>query len=490
MIRGVVWNLIGMVAVALTMLITIPLFLRYFGAERYGILATIWVFFGYFSVLDFGMGPALVNFLAQPDRQDGKAASGVFWTAFIVNAAIGIVVAAMLILGLLTAQGLGAFSPGPIRDELFRALPWLLLMLPVSLVYPILVGALDARHLFGIANSNQVVGTILGQALPLLAILIVKPTLTVAIAGTVLGRTFSAILLLMVCVRKLELTGPRFERPIVRSLMSFGGWVALSSGIGLILDTADRLVIAAMLGGSAAAWYTISYNVVTRARVLPQAIARTLYPRVSADPANGAKALTASARVLALLLIPALTAGMVLIDPLCVLWIGTEAAASVVPVARIMMIGIYANCLAYIPLVLLQAGGTPKRVAKIHLWETPVFLVVMYLAALHYGVIGASLAWSARMMVDTIILLWIAGLRRILVHDVLLQPLVMLAGLAIALLVPGVWTTQMVAVGLLLVGWAAFDTLIARRETGQVSLLTIAAWVRSRLKASYMGAAA
>ena len=472
-----------MVAVALTMLITIPLFLRYFGAERYGILATIWVFFGYFSVLDFGMGPALVNFLSQPDRQESEAASKVFWTALIVNAAIGVAVAVVLIVALLASQALGAFAPGAIRDELFRALPWLLLMLPVSLVYPILVGALDARRLFGIANTNQVLGTVLGQALPLLAILVVKPTLTVAIAGTVLGRAFSATGLLFVCVRKLELTRPCFERPIVTTLMSFGGWVALSSGIGLILDTADRLVIATMLGGASAAWYTISYNVVTRARVLPQAIARTLYPQVSADPAGGAKTLTASARIMALLLIPALTAGMVLIDPLCVLWIGAEAAASVVPVARIMMLGIYANCIAYIPLVLMQASGTPKRVAKIHLWETPVFLVVMYLAALHFGIIGAALAWSARLMADTIILLWITKLRRILFLDVLLQPLVMMAGLAIAVLLPGGWPMQASAVVLLLAGWAVIDTLIARREVAGVSLLTIATWVHARMGA-------
>jgi O-antigen/teichoic acid export membrane protein len=481
MIRGIFWNMIGMVAVALTMLITIPLFLRQFGAERYGILATIWVFFGYFSVLDFGMGPALVNFLSHPDRQDGRTASGVFWTAFIVNAAIGVAVSILLIVALLAAQALGAFAPGAIRDELFRAMPWLLLMLPVSLVYPVLVGALDARRLFRIANTNQVLGTVLAQALPLLAILIVKPTLTVAIAGTVLGRAFSAIGLLFVCVRKLKLTRPCFERSIVKTLMSFGGWVALSSGIGLILDTADRLVIAAMLGGASAAWYTISYNVVTRARVLPQAIARTLYPQVSADPAAGVKALTASARIMVLLLIPALTAGMVFIEPLCTLWIGADAAASVVPVARIMILGTYANCLAYIPLVLMQASGTPKRVAKIHLWETPIFLIVMYLATLHFGIIGAALAWSARLMADTIILLWMTRLRRILVLDVFLQPLMMLVGMAIAIFMPGGWVMQAAAVTLLLLGWAVTDTLVARRDAAGVSLLTIATWVRARV---------
>ena len=479
-----------MVAVALTMLVTIPLFLQYFGAERYGILATIWVFFGYFSVLDFGMGPALVNFLSRDDRQTGAAASSVFWTAFVVNAVIGILVAGLLIAVLSTARAMGVFEPGPIRDELFRALPWLMLMLPVSLIYPILVGALDARRLFGLANANQVVGTIVGQALPLLAVLFLKPTLTVAIAGTVLGRTLSATGLLFLCVRKLQLTRLRFDSAMVKPLMSFGGWVALSSGIGLILDTADRLVIAAILGGTVAAWYTIAYNVVTRARVLPQAIARTLYPQVSADPVSGAKTLTLSARMLALLLVPALAMGMVLIDPLCVLWIGADAAAAVVPIARIMMVGIYANCIAYIPLVLLQASGTPEKVAKIHLWQTPIFLGVMFLAATQAGIIGAALAWSARLVVDTVILLWVTRLRRILVLDVLLQPMVILIGMAIAWTVPGGWAVQLALVALVIAGWAVIDTLLAQRAGSSVSLLTIAAWLRARLGKRVAGSAA
>lgn len=490
MIRGVAWNIVGMVSVALTMLITIPLFLAHFGAERYGILATIWVFFGYFSVLDFGMGPAIVNFLSRDDRQTGEAASGVFWTAFTVNGVAGLAVAAILVAALGTARSLGAFADSAISRELFHALPWLMLMLPVSLIYPILVGALDARRLFGLANANQLMGSIAGQAIPLLAILFFKPTLTVAIVGTIIGRSLSGVILLIFCIRKLELRGPTFERPIVRSLISFGGWVALSSGIGLVLDTADRLVIATMLGGTAAAWYAIAYNIVTRARALPQAIARTLYPQVSADPAKGVATLTASARFLALLLVPALAAAMVLIEPLSRLWIGDAAAASVVPIARIMMVGIYANCIAYIPLVMLQASGTPERVAKVHLWQTPVFLAVMFVAASKFGVIGAAVVWSGRLIADAMILLWIAGLRRILWIDVMVQPVLILFAMGVAWLVPGEWPIKIAIVGAAIVGWAIVDTRIARKTESDMSILVILAWIRCKLAPGAVGAGA
>lgn len=472
-----------MIVTALTMLVTIPLFLRYFGAERYGILATIWVLFGYFSILDFGMGPAIVSFLSRPDRSDGHGASGVFWTAFSMNLAVGLVLGVIVIVGVRIAGAAGLFATGSIRDELFVALPLLLVMLPVSLIYPILIGALDARRLFGLANSNQVVGTILSQALPLVAIMVFKPTLTVAIAGTVAGRALSATAILFLCVRHLELTAPRFERALARQLMSFGGWVALSSGASSILETADRLVVTSLLGGVAAAWYTISYNVVTRARVLPQAIARALYPQVAADSAGGTRALVSSARVMVLVLVPALTFGMVLLDPLCALWLGDRAAAGVVPIARIMLLGIYANCLAYIPFVALQARGDPDRLAKVHLWETPVFLVVMYVATVQFGVVGAAVSWSIRLLADTAILLWITGLRRVLYADVLLPLLLPSTAFTIVLFVSGGWIMQVEIVSALLVIWAVIDTMAAGRSETPVSLLTLGRQLHLRLAA-------
>lgn len=481
MVRGVFWNLAGMVATALTMLITIPLFLEYFGAERYGVLATIWVMFGYFSILDFGMGPAIVSFLSRPDHGNGSGASGVFWTAFLMNLVVGLVLAAVVIVGVRLAGAGGMFAPGTIRDELFDALPLLLLMLPISLIYPILVGALDARRLFGLANANQVLGTILSQTLPLIGIVVFKPTLTVAIAGTVVGRAVSAMAILFFCIRNLQLTAPRFERALAKQMMSFGGWVALSSGASSILETADRLVVTSLLGGVAAAWYTIAYNVVTRARILPQAIARTLYPQVAADSAGGTRALVNCARVLVLVLVPALTLGMILVEPLCGLWLGRQAANGVVPITRVMLLGVYANCLAYIPFVALQARGNPDRLAKVHLWETPVFLVVMYVATIQFGIMGAAVSWSLRLLIDTAILLWITGLRRVLYVDVLIPLLLPASAFGIALWMPGGWGIEAIVVSCLLIAWIVIDTVVAERNGALVSLKTLMEQLRDRL---------
>jgi O-antigen/teichoic acid export membrane protein len=253
-----------------------------------------------------------------------------------------------------------------------------------------------------------------------------------------------------------------------------------SSGTGLILDTADRLVIASLLGGVAAAWYTIAYNVVTRARVLPQAIARVLYPQVSANPTGAMHVLIGSARVLTLILVPALAIGMVLIDPLCRLWIGESATKAVVPIARIMMLGVYLNCIAYVPLVALQARGDPDRLAKIHVMETPVFLIVIYFSTEFYGVTGAAIAWSVRLLIDTVILLWVAELKRVLYVDALLYMVVLLSSFAIASsMLLGLWV-QVGATFVVLVTWMVVDTVIAGRTPESVTVLTLGSWARAR----------
>lgn len=54
--RNVVWNLTGQVLPLLVGLIAIPLLLGQLGADRFGILALVWIVIGYFGVFDFDWG--------------------------------------------------------------------------------------------------------------------------------------------------------------------------------------------------------------------------------------------------------------------------------------------------------------------------------------------------------------------------------------------------------------------------------------------------
>ncbi|MET4898918.1 oligosaccharide flippase family protein [Sphingomonadaceae bacterium jetA1] len=477
--KAVIWNLLGTVATMLTMVVTVPLFLRFYGPDRYGVIATLWVVLGYFSFLDFGMGPAIINFLSKPEEGDKTYVPRIFWTGVLLNTGTGLVVGGIVILGLLLVRTETLFSNPIVARELGTTLPWLIIVFPVALVYPILVGALDARQNFGIANANQVAGSIAFQVLPLLAVIVMPATLSVAVGASVLGRLGSALALMMYASLELKVGRPRFDRAIVRKLATFGGWVALSSAASSLLETADRLVVGGVFGPASAAWYSISYNVVSRVRSLPYAVVRALFPRIAAGSQNAAQELAFSAQALLLILVPAISVAIIVVEPAFRIWIGGSAAANTVPIARIMLVGMLMNCLAHLAVVALQAGGRPARLAMVHIIELPVFLLVMWLATRAFGLVGAATIWSARLVLDGIILFIVAKLERRLLALVLLQNIVPLVSCVIMMSsLPFLERAALAMVPLAI--WAVWSFLNDDKVTRSI-FLSVSTLIRSKI---------
>ena len=67
-----------------------------------------------------------------------------------------------------------------------------------------------------------------------------------------------------------------------------GAWVSVSGVISPILDTFDQMIIARMLGAAAVAHYAVPINLAIRSQVLAQALARTLFPRLSRETSKRA----------------------------------------------------------------------------------------------------------------------------------------------------------------------------------------------------------
>jgi O-antigen/teichoic acid export membrane protein len=477
--RDVSWNIAGTVIMVLATLIAVPLFLRFYGADRYGVLVTVWALLGYFSLFDFGMGPAVVRALSSAGSDDDRSTARVFWTALLMNFSVGMCVALLVFLLSLI---FGPAAKTDLQREIVRATPWFALMVPISLVYPILIGALDARRLFRLANVNQALGSLWFQFLPLVLVFVTTADLQTAALGSLAGRTLSALILLWLCFAKLHVGRPQFDRGSVRSLTSFGGWMAVSSSASVLLDTVDRFVVSYFMGASAAAWYAIAYTTVSRVRSLPQAVTRALFPRVASDPVGSRESLFKCVRILSLILVPGICAAMVLADPLLRAWLGAEAAAQVTPLTYVMLLGIFMNCLAPIPMGALQAGGHPNKVAFIHLLQIPPFLAVMILATMHFGVLGAAVMWSARVTLDAALMFRAAGMQRSFLREGLAPALLPLStfGLMVGVDAPMAEKTSIVAA--LVASWAVIDTLAARLTGQTVTVLTLGSglWPRSR----------
>jgi O-antigen/teichoic acid export membrane protein len=172
----------------------------------------------------------------------------------------------------------------------------------------------------------------------------------------------------------------------------------------------DRFLIGAIVGAKALTYYAVPFNLASQVSVLPGSLSDTLFPRFSATSREEHHRLMDEAvRSLSVILTPLIIAGILIMEPFLTWWVGSEMARNAAFVGEIIVLGMWFNGLAYLPFARLQAQGRPDLVAKCHLAELIPYLVFLALALHAWGVVGAALAWSLRVIVDAVLLFWLSG---------------------------------------------------------------------------------
>lgn len=416
--RYTLFNLVGAIIPMFVLLITVPLYIKILGDVRYGVLALVWLILGYFGFLEMGLGKATANHIARLRDTSAKERSDVFWTALIINAIFGTIAALIL-------WGIGSYLltnilkiPIEFQEETLAALPWVIATLPLALVSSVLNGALEGSNRFLVVNSLQVSSNVVFQVVPLFVAYTYSPSLAVVIPSAVLSRALMNVPFLIACNIYVPFSlRPSFSITVIKSLLSYGGWVALSGMISPLLETIDRFMIGMVLGAQAVTFYTVPYQLVTKARVVPGSLGRALFPKFSADrPKDAERLAQTSLLTLLVIMTPIVVGGMIILHPFMNVWIGPDIGKIASPLGEIILFGVWASSLAHIPYFLLQGKGRPDIVAKFHALEIGPFVLLLW-AALHWwGVYGAAWAWSIRVVVDAWLLFRFSNLPKGVIH--------------------------------------------------------------------------
>ncbi len=409
--RHTMYNLGGNLVPIAISLVTVPLYLRAIGDIRYGVLAIAWLFVGYFGVFDLGISRAATFQVAQLAGSVPAARERVFWTAAALNLLLGLI-GGVVLFGVATVVFTAGFDiPATMRVEALSSVPSLAATLPLATVGAVMVGVLQGREQFGLTNVLGILNTALTQFVPLGVALVAGPDLRLLIAATVVSRGAGVVVLFVALWWTMPLgRSIGFDRSRARQLFLYGGWVAVTNFVGPILVTADRLLIGALLSAQAVTYYTIPYNLVGRVSILPAAITTSAFPRLSRMDDDGSR--TLAAQMLALLgavISLVVVAGILALPIFLQLWVGPAIALRGAPVGMVLLLGIWINSLAYVPLTELQARNRPDLVAKLHMAEVVPFLVLLAAGIHFFGLLGAAIAWTVRVGVDAILLFLVSG---------------------------------------------------------------------------------
>ncbi|MBU2719982.1 oligosaccharide flippase family protein, partial [Acidithiobacillus ferridurans] len=245
--RSTLINLAGLLIPTVVSLATVPLYLRWIGEVRYGVLLLAFTLLGYFGAFDLGLGRAVAQRVAR--QESGEERNRTFWTAFLLSAGMGV-------LGGIILYFLGHWLfadifqiPAMLRGEAQKAIPWLAAIVPLIALISVLAGTLEARQAFLSLNASQIIGVIGLQTFPLLSVALGHGSIAALIAAALAGRLVGVLVMFWLTARRLPFVGwPALHRAEIGPLLRFGGWVSVSGAVIPLLTIIDRLIIGARLG--------------------------------------------------------------------------------------------------------------------------------------------------------------------------------------------------------------------------------------------------
>jgi O-antigen/teichoic acid export membrane protein len=455
--RNTSWNLLGTGLPMLLALITVPILIHGAGIERFGVLTIAWAILEYFGLFDLGVGRTTIKFLAESFEHDRAVESReIFWTTVLLSCLFGLL-GGLILVALtpwLVEEALNV--PTKLQTETRGAFYLLALGVPLTTTTLALRGTLEAKHHFRLVNTIQVPNSALTQVAPLLALLFGRD-LRLLVGAMLLSRLCGASMFLVSALRNLEhpLRGPFFSRKRLRTLFSYSSWQGVTNTISPLMETGDKFVVGALSSLTAVAYYATPAEVIKRLLILPASVGRTTFPIFSAGISiqERTRVCIRAVKRLAMILAPLAATIIVFATDLLSLWVGPSFAHHSAPVLQILAVGLLANSLAFVPFGMIQGLGRPDVTAKFHLLELPIFFLLLWYGVLHWGIVGAATAWTARVGLDLgLLTIYTGRTKRVDMRIVAEEDLRWILGLGLLLLAAGWLLQELIAQPLLKFG--------------------------------------
>ncbi len=398
LLRDSAWNFAGLALPALVALATVPWLIHGLGLEGFGIVTLIASVVGYFGILDINLSAGAIKYLAQHQATgDARRFAQTFWFGLLLHGALG--VAGGLLLAALS-HGLLAhfFSVSPaLREPTRHALQLAALGFVLSQLLGYLLSVPQALQRYDVSARAEA-----GFGMLVNIVSAVVACTGGGIAGVMLARVAVAAANLLWLGWQLARLGAPLapawpSREVAQQLLRFSAHSYLSRLATMLHQHADKLIVGALAGPVALAFYTVPVQLAGRLLGLTYRLGSVIYPRVSALAATGQQPrLLAiyldSSRLLtylnfAVLAVIAL-AGAAFLER----WVGAAFVAAGYPVLLLVTLALLADSLTTLPSLVNDGLGHPHITGRFALARGLAGVPLVYLGTRVAGIEGAALA--------------------------------------------------------------------------------------------------
>ncbi len=403
--RNILANYVSQIYVTIIGIVMVPLYVKYMGAEAYGLVGFFAMLQAWFQLLDMGLTPTMSRETARyrGGATDAlslhrllRALEGIFIGVAIVGAVVMIASAGVIASDWLKVQELP-------QGEVRHAIMLMAVTIALRWVCGLYRGAISGfERLVWLSGFNIAIATArFVLVIPLFIFVGTSPTQFFAYQVVV------AIVEVMVLAAQTYRLLPKIEagqrmpwqwQPL-RGVLKFSLSIAFTSAVWVLVTQTDKMILSNLLLLSDYAYFTLAVLVAGGILVISAPISGALMPRMTRLNAEGDEAglILLYRNATQGVGIAAVPAALVLaLFPQQVLWAWTGdlvVASKAAPVLALYAFGNGLLALAAFPYYLQFAKGD----LSLHLIGNALFVVIfiplLIWSANAYGMVGAGYAW-------------------------------------------------------------------------------------------------
>jgi O-antigen/teichoic acid export membrane protein len=268
---------------SLVSLLTLPLAVRYLGAERYGVWATVTTTAVWINLLDLGIANTLTNQISRSYALgDKEAARRHFSNAMVVTCSVSVLAGASFAFLLERVNWVRLLnvsenvSPAEVERTVAVAGGLMLLALPCNLGAKLLAGYQEL-HRAAYAAGAGALANLIGLATGI-QLRVGMPMLYVMSIGCM---TFASLALLLITIWRKPWLRPQWSAVDFRSakeLFDSGSSFFLIQVAAVVVFSSDNIIVSHYLGASEVTPYSVTWRVAGLAAMMQSLIFLALWP--------------------------------------------------------------------------------------------------------------------------------------------------------------------------------------------------------------------
>ena len=407
--RNILSSYASQIYVTLVGILILPLYLKYMGAEAYGLVGFFTMLQAWFNLLDMGLTPTVARETARfrggaTDALSYRRLLRALQLIFFVVALLG--GGAMFVFSELIAEGWLKVQTLPLA-QVQLALQLMAVGVALRWMSGLYRGCISgSERLVWLGGFNAFVATLrFVGVLPVLvwvghspAVFFTYQLLVAVVELAGLAAKANGLFPALPKGKKLGWSPASLFMPI-KPVLKFSLTIAFTSSVWVMVTQTDKLVLSKLLPLADYGYFTLAVLAASGVMMISGPISGALLPRMARLQAEGNEAGLISlyrnaTQMVAVIAIPACLVLAFFAEQVLWVWTGdAHAAAQAAPVLRLYALGNGFLAMAAFPYYLQFAKGDLKQ----HMIGSVLFVVLLLpaliWATLQYGVIGAGYAW-------------------------------------------------------------------------------------------------